>query len=55
MYTVRAELQELTETHEKMSKKVNKKVLSMFDKAEQEYQELVEKRTIVQNDKDKIQ
>lgn len=50
-----AELKELTDAHDKQSKKVNKKVLAMFDKAEGEYQELVAKRAIVEKDKEKIQ
>jgi len=50
-----AELKELADAHDKQSKKVNKKVLAMFDKAEGEYQELVAKRAIVEKDKEKIQ
>ena len=42
------------EVVERLGKKVNRKVLSMFDKAEQEFKELSEKKRIVENDKDKI-
>ena len=45
----------LTEAQDKLSKSINKKVLSMFDKAEQEYRELMHKRSIVLNDKTKIE
>ena len=38
-----------------LSKRINKKVLAMFEKAEQEYTELVNKRQTVESDKVKIQ
>lgn len=40
---------------ESLSKKVNKKVMSMIEKAEGEYTELLRKRKVVENDKKKIQ
>eukprot|EP01132_Coremiostelium_polycephalum_P001504 gene1504-1896_t len=48
-------LKELVEQQDTLSKTINKKVLSMFDKAEQEYNDLVEKKTIIENDKLKIE
>jgi structural maintenance of chromosome 2 len=36
-------------------KKINKKVMGMFEKAEQEYQDVMEKKRIVENDKRKIE
>ncbi|EGC37686.1 hypothetical protein DICPUDRAFT_29916 [Dictyostelium purpureum] len=50
-----AELIKLQEEQEKLSKSINRKVMSMFDKAEQEYQELMEKKKIIENDKRKIE
>ena len=38
-----------------LSKKINKKVMSMFEKAEQEFQDLKERKTIIENDKSKIE
>ena len=43
------------EAQSKLGKTINKKVVSMFDKAEQEYKELMQKRGIVLNDKAKIE
>ncbi|EKX44205.1 condensin subunit, structural maintenance of chromosome protein 2, SMC2 [Guillardia theta CCMP2712] len=48
-------MKELVEQHEKLGKKINKKVMGMFEKAEQEYQEVMEKKRIVENDKRKIE
>ncbi|KAM9976714.1 hypothetical protein ACTFIR_010558 [Dictyostelium discoideum] len=45
----------LQEEQEKLSKTINRKVMSMFEKAEQEYQELMEKKKIIENDKSKIE
>lgn len=42
-------------TIEGLSKKVNKKVMQMFEKAEQEYNELKRKKDVVENDKVKIE
>lgn len=40
---------------ETLGRKVNKKVMAMFDKAESEYNELKRKRDVVETDKRKIQ
>ncbi|PRW61562.1 structural maintenance of chromosomes 2-1 isoform A [Chlorella sorokiniana] len=42
-------------TIEGLSKKVNKKVMQMFEKAEQEYNELKRKKDVVEADKSRIQ
>ncbi|RQM12186.1 hypothetical protein DD237_002827 [Peronospora effusa] len=47
-------LLELKETQGALSKKINKKVMGMIEKAEQEYQGLMNKRHIIENDKEKI-
>lgn len=47
-------LVELKEEQSLLSKKINKKVMGMIEKAEQEYQGLMNKRHIVENDKEKI-
>ena len=49
------EFQRLQNETESLSKKVNKKVMSMIEKAEGEYTELLRKRKVVENDKKKIQ
>ena len=49
------ELKRLQSETESLSKKVNKKVMSMIEKAEGEYTELLRKRRVVENDKKKIQ
>ena len=41
--------------HNAMAKKINKKVMNMFDKAESEYNQLTEKKRIVMNDKESIE
>ena len=46
---------DLEAEQEGLSKKINKKVMSMFEKAEQEYQDLVQRKTIIENDKSKIE
>jgi len=48
-------LKEVAGEQEKLGKKINKKVMGMFEKAEQEYQEVMEKKRIVENDKAKIE
>ncbi|GAM24797.1 hypothetical protein SAMD00019534_079720, partial [Acytostelium subglobosum LB1] len=50
-----AKLLHLQEDIERLSKSINKKVMSMFEKAEQEYNDLVEKKKIIENDKEKIE
>lgn len=44
-----------TTTIDSLSKRVNKKVMQMFEKAEQEYNELKRKKDVVENDKRKIE
>lgn len=50
-----AEHEKASATIEGLSKKVNKKVMQMFDKAEQEYNELKRKKDVVENDKSRIE
>lgn len=45
----------LTEEQEELSKTINKKVMGMFEKAEQEYQDLMKKKDIIEKDKLKIE
>ena len=49
------ELKKLQEDQTKLSKKINKKVMGMIEKAEAEYSELRRKRRVIENDKTKIQ
>eukprot|EP00899_Mesostigma_viride_P003874 jgi/Mesvir1/13488/Mv16537-RA.1 len=51
----RAQLEEATKQQESLSKRVNKRVMSMFDKAEQEAQDLMAKKNTVLRDKRKIE
>lgn len=48
------ELKTLKLEQESLSKKINKKVMGMIEKAEGEYTELLRKRKVVENDKKKI-
>jgi len=48
-------LDKLNEDQKKLGKNINKKAMPMFEKAEQEYHELLNKRDIVLNDKKKIE
>jgi structural maintenance of chromosome 2 len=50
-----SELKSLESEQSSLEKKINKKVLSMIDKAESEYSELMRKRKVVENDKKKIE
>ena len=50
-----AELADCEEAQATLGKRVNKKVIAMFDKAESEFKDLQEKRRIVLNDRTKIQ
>lgn len=43
------------ETQQKLGKTVNKRVLAMYEKAEQEYEDLMEKKRTVEHDKEKIE
>ncbi|OQR99769.1 structural maintenance of chromosomes protein [Achlya hypogyna] len=49
-----ARLKSLKEAQGSLAKKINKKVMGMIEKAEHEYQSLMEKRTIIEKDKTKI-
>ncbi len=51
---VELKLKNMEEEQDRLAKTINKKVMNMFSKAEQEYQDVLEKKTIVQNDKAKI-
>lgn len=44
----------LEEEQESLGRKLNKKVLGMMEKAESEYQELLKKRQIIENDRNQI-
>lgn len=48
-------LKEMETGQSRAEKRINKKVMSMFEKAEKEYNSLLRKKDIVQNDKSKIQ
>lgn len=48
------ELKTLQSEQDTLSKKINKKVMGMIEKAEGEYTELLRKRKVVENDKKKI-
>lgn len=48
-------LAKLAKEQEELGKKINKKVMGMFEKAEQEYEDLMKKRDIVMKDKNKIE
>lgn len=48
-------LKELRDENAVLTRKINKKVMGMIEKAEQEYEQLISKRTIIQNDRAKIE
>ncbi|KAF5457688.1 hypothetical protein F2P56_021772 [Juglans regia] len=48
------ELERLQAEQSGLEKRVNKKVMAMFEKAEDEYNELMSKKNIIENDKSKI-
>mmetsp|Transcript_15898 Transcript_15898/g.31167 ORF Transcript_15898/g.31167 Transcript_15898/m.31167 type:complete len:1174 (+) Transcript_15898:40-3561(+) len=48
-------LHALKNEQEELSKTINKKVMGMFEKAEQEYQDLMKKKEIIEKDKQKIE
>ncbi|RHY64397.1 hypothetical protein DYB30_008789 [Aphanomyces astaci] len=52
--TAQKRLAGLKDTQGALSKKINKKVMGMIEKAEHEYQSLMTKRGIIENDKTKI-
>jgi len=45
----------LSNEQQVLSKKINRKVMTLFEKAEQEYQDLTSKRRIIENDKRKME
>jgi len=51
----KGKLQEAMEKHEKLKKRVNKNVMNMFEKAEEEYGSLRQKKNTLEKDKQKIQ
>merc|ERR1712166_175734 len=51
----KARLDEMSAKQKSLGKNINKKAMAMFERAEQEYQELLTKRDIVLNDKRKIE
>lgn len=53
--TVKSKLTELREEQKVLSQSVNKKVVGMFEKAEEEHKELLAKRDIILKDKEKIE
>ncbi|MCO5554633.1 hypothetical protein L7F22_008165 [Adiantum nelumboides] len=50
----RAELEAKQAEQSNLEKRVNKKVITMFEKAEDEYNDLMSKKRIIENDKSKI-
>ncbi|XP_019707663.1 structural maintenance of chromosomes protein 2-2 isoform X2 [Elaeis guineensis] len=53
-YKSREELEKLQAEQSGLEKRVNKKVMAMFEKAEDEYNDLISKKNIIENDKSKI-
>jgi structural maintenance of chromosome 2 len=53
--TAQAELRSLEKTQAELSRKINKKVLGMIETAEREYNDLRNKKTIIETDKMKIE
>ncbi|KDO65525.1 hypothetical protein CISIN_1g001073mg [Citrus sinensis] len=53
-YKAREELEKLQAEQSGLEKRVNKKVMAMFEKAEDEYNDLMSKKNIIENDKSKI-
>jgi structural maintenance of chromosome 2 len=50
-----SELKKLRDQQASLGKKINKKVMGMIEKAEQEYNDLMDKKNIIEKDKAKIQ
>ncbi|MCL7027639.1 hypothetical protein MKW94_012381 [Papaver nudicaule] len=50
----REELEKLQADQSSLEKRVNKKVMAMFEKAEDEFNDLISKKNIIENDKSKI-
>ncbi|XP_039125905.1 structural maintenance of chromosomes protein 2-1-like [Dioscorea cayenensis subsp. rotundata] len=53
-YKSKEELDKLQAEQSSLEKRVNKKVMAMFEKAEDEYNDLISKKNIIENDKAKI-
>ncbi|KAL5991399.1 hypothetical protein ACLOJK_012307 [Asimina triloba] len=53
-HKARGELEKLQVEQSGLEKRVNKKVMAMFEKAEDEYNDLITKKNIIENDKSKI-
>ncbi|XP_030487829.2 structural maintenance of chromosomes protein 2-1 [Cannabis sativa] len=53
-YKAREELEKLQAAQSGLEKRINKKVMAMFEKAEDEYNDLMSKKNIIENDKSKI-
>ncbi|CAH8366867.1 unnamed protein product [Eruca vesicaria subsp. sativa] len=53
-YKAREELERLQTDQSSLEKRVNKKVMAMFEKAEDEYNALMAKKNIIESDKSKI-
>merc|ERR1719411_2137477 len=51
----KGKLDDLTTQQKTLGKSINKKAMAMFEKAEQEYKDLLQKRDIILNDKCKIE
>lgn len=51
----KSKLDDLTTQQKTLGKSINKKAMAMFEKAEQEYKDLLQKRDIILNDKCKIE
>ncbi|KAL3834639.1 hypothetical protein ACJIZ3_009375 [Penstemon smallii] len=53
-YKARQDFEKLQADQSGLEKRVNKKVMAMFEKAEDEYNDLISKKNIIENDKSKI-
>ncbi|PON56294.1 Structural maintenance of chromosomes Smc [Parasponia andersonii] len=53
-FKAREELEKLQAEQSGLEKRINKKVMAMFEKAEDEYNDLMSKKNIIENDKSKI-
>nr|AAG27593.2 SMC2-like condensin [Arabidopsis thaliana]AAK58634.1 SMC2-like condensin [Arabidopsis thaliana] len=53
-YVARVKLEKLQSDQSGLEKRVNKKVMAMFEKAEDEYNALISKKNTIENDKSKI-
>ncbi|PKA61743.1 Structural maintenance of chromosomes protein 2-1 [Apostasia shenzhenica] len=51
---IKEQLEKLQSEQSSLEKRVNKKVMAMFEKAEDEYNSLISKKNIIENDKAKI-